>query len=182
MKLTLSCEFEKTALGDLGVQRLRFFLNGQSQLTFNLYQLIFNSVIGIGIAPRNGKGHCHFLQPRHIKAVGFESEQEVVPYQKSAFSGFRLLVEHFLIPEKFLFFELSDIKPEWLGQCHEVDIYFYFENGDDFLPKQLTADNILLGCTPIINLFEQELEPIALKPAYDEYMLLLDMMMPIFLR
>ena len=114
---------------------------------------------------------CCYLQSRHIAAVGFDDEQDVVPYQKTSFSGYRLLVEHFLFPEKFLFFDLQDIEPEWLGDSYEVDIYIYFENGDDFLPKQLTAENILLGCTPIINLFQQELEPISLKPAYDEYLL-----------
>ncbi|PSU34137.1 type VI secretion system baseplate subunit TssF [Photobacterium lutimaris] len=171
LKLTLSGEFDNIALRELGIHRLRFCLNGQPQLTYRLYQLLFRSAVGIAISPRDGTGSCHYLQSRHIGAVGFDEAQEAVPYQKNMFSGYRLLVEHFLFPEKFLFIDLQDIEPSWLGNSHEVDIFIYFDNGDDFLPKQLTADNILLGCTPIVNLFQQDLEPIALKPAYDEYVL-----------
>ncbi|MGF1725743.1 type VI secretion system baseplate subunit TssF [Photobacterium nomapromontoriensis] len=172
LKLTLSCEFDNTELHELGINKLRFYLNGQAQLSYSLYQLLFRSTIGIALAPRGELDASHYLQERHIVAVGYDDEHEVVPYQKQSFSGYRLLVEHFLFPEKFLFFELQDLDPEWLGNGHEVDVYIYFDESDDFLPKQLTAENVLLGCTPIINLFEQELEPFALQPIQNEYPLI----------
>ncbi|RWX57237.1 type VI secretion system baseplate subunit TssF [Photobacterium chitinilyticum] len=172
LKLTLSCEFDNTQLSELGINNLRFYLNGQAQLSYKLYQLLFQTTIGVSIAPRGESIASHYLQSRHIASVGFDDRDEVVPYQKQSFSGYRLLVEHFLFPEKFLFFELQDLEPEWFGDEHEIDLYIYFEETDDFLPKQLTAENILLGCTPIINLFEQELEPISLQLTQSEHQLI----------
>ncbi|GHA55002.1 type VI secretion system baseplate subunit TssF [Photobacterium aphoticum] len=172
LKLTLSCEFDNTRLSELGIDRLRFYLNGQAQVSYALYQLLFRSTTGIAIAPKGSTSASQYLQCRHIAPVGFDDEQDVVPYQKRSFSGYRLLVEHFLFPEKFLFFDLVDLDPQWLGEGHEIDVYIYFDESDDFLPKQVTEENVLLGCTPIINLFSQELEPIELKPAMTEYPLI----------
>ncbi|KLV03738.1 type VI secretion system protein ImpG [Photobacterium aquae] len=172
LKLTLSGEFESTPLFKLGIRNLRFYLNGQAQLSYSLYQLLFRSMVGIAIAPKGSSEASHYLQGRHVVSVGFEDEHEVVPYHKRSFSGYRLLVEHFLFPEKFLFFELRDLEPDWLGDNNEVDIYIYFNESNDFLPKQVTADNVLLGCTPIINLFEQQLESFTLQPVQDEYQLI----------
>lgn len=172
LKLTLSGEFDNIELKVLGIEKLRFYLNGQAQLSYLLYQLIFKSAVGISITPRGQQIATQYLQPRHIAQVGFDDNHEVVPYQKHSFSGYRLLVEHFLFPEKFAFFELVDLDPDWFGDSHEIDLYIYFDETADVLPKQLTADNVLLGCTPIINLFEQELEPVALKPGYEEYPLI----------
>ncbi|MGF1702383.1 type VI secretion system baseplate subunit TssF [Photobacterium makurazakiensis] len=171
LKLTLQCEFENTKLSKLGINQLRFYLNGHGQLSYKMYQLLFKSAVGVAVAPKDELTASHYFQPRHITTVGFNEGHEVVPYQKQTFSGYRLLVEHFLFAEKFLFFDLQNLDPKWLGDDHEVDVYIYFDETDDFLPKQLTAENILLGCTPIINLFEQELEPIALKPIESEYRL-----------
>ncbi|MGF1688518.1 type VI secretion system baseplate subunit TssF [Photobacterium japonica] len=172
LKLTLSCEFDNTRLSTLGINKLRFYLNGQEQISYALYQRLFRSTTGIAIAPKGSNTATHYLQSRHIAAVGFEDEHEVVPYQKRTFSGYRLLVEHFLFPEKFLFFDLIDLDPHWLGDSDEIDLYIYFDESDDFLPKQVTEDHVLLGCTPIINLFSQDLEPIELKPVQTEYPLI----------
>ncbi|ELR64597.1 Protein ImpG/VasA [Photobacterium marinum] len=172
LKLTLRGEFEETKLEKLDFNKLRFYLHGQPQLSYLLYQLLFKSAVGISIVPLGEPAICHYLQPRHLGTVGFDDEHEVVPYQKRTFSGYRLLVEHFLFPKKFLFFELNELKSEWFGKGNQVDLYIYFDEDDEWLSKQVTADNILLGCTPVINLFEQDLEPFALSPVQNEHRLI----------
>ncbi|WP_064604034.1 type VI secretion system baseplate subunit TssF [Photobacterium sp. J15] len=171
LKLTLSSEFEENKLQDLGLDKLRFYIHGQPHLSHTLYQLLFKSAIGLSLVSRDEQESCRYLQSRHIYQVGYDDNQDVIPYQKRTFCGYRLLVEHFLFPEKFLFFELRDLKSQWLGRGNEVELYIYFDETDDWLAKQLTAENILLGCTPIINLFKQELEPFSLSLAHREHRL-----------
>ncbi|WP_282176047.1 type VI secretion system baseplate subunit TssF [Vibrio nereis] len=171
LKLKLKTEFDNVHLSDLDIGKLRFYLNGTSQVTLALYQLIFKSSIGLSLTSKEGGDCISFLQPRHIQPVGFDEEHQVVPYQKQSFSGYRLLVENFIFPEKFLFFDLIDLNKSHFGDSDEMYLYFYFDDANDFLPKQVTAENILLGCTPIINLFEQELEPFTLSPSKNEHLL-----------
>ncbi|GDY25305.1 type VI secretion system protein ImpG [Agarivorans sp. Toyoura001] len=171
IKLRLSCEFDEVAFSDLGVDKLRFYIHGQSQLSYQLYQLIFQSSVGMAFAAPGSLTATQYLQARHISAVGFGDDEKVVPYDQRTFNGYRLLVEHFLCPEKFMFFELQDLDPSWFGEQHEVDLYIYLDSDSDILAKQLTADNIMLGCVPVINLFEDELEPLRLDPARFEHRL-----------
>ncbi|WP_432455102.1 MULTISPECIES: type VI secretion system baseplate subunit TssF [unclassified Agarivorans] len=171
LKLRLSCEFDDVSFRDLGIDKLRFYIHGQPQLSYQLYQLIFQSSVGMAFANPDSMQARQYLQARHIHAVGFADEEKVVPYEQRSFNGYRLLVEHFLCPEKFMFFELQDLEPNWFGEQHEVDLYIYLDADSDILAKQLSADNILLGCVPVVNLFEDELEPLRLDPARFEHRL-----------
>jgi type VI secretion system protein ImpG len=171
IKLRLSCEFDSVQFKKIGIDKIRFYLHGQPQLSYQLYQLIFQSTVGMAFAAPDSMVATHYLQPRHLATVGFSDEEKVVPYDQQTFNGYRLLVEHFLCPEKFMFFELTDLDPDWFGDQHEVDLYLYLDRDSDILSKQLTADNILLGCVPIINLFEKDLEPVRLNPAQFEHRL-----------
>ncbi|MCV5990927.1 type VI secretion system baseplate subunit TssF, partial [Escherichia coli] len=83
---------------------LRLYLNGQTQLTLKLYQMLFQSLIGLSIV-LDGK-EIMPLTKRHLQSVGFGDEEQVVPYSKRSFSGSRLLVEYLHFPEKFMFFDL----------------------------------------------------------------------------
>nr|MDC2856856.1 type VI secretion system baseplate subunit TssF [Ningiella sp. W23] len=46
-------------------------------------------------------------------------------------------------------------------------MYIYLDAESSELEKQVDKDMFLMGCTPIINMFEQELEPI--RPELSEY-------------
>lgn len=171
IKLRLSCEFDDTDFSKLGIDKLRFHLHGQPQLTYQLYQLIMQSSVGLAFAAPGSLEAIHYLTARHLKAVGFADDEKVVPYSQKTFDGYRLLVEHFLLPEKFLFFDIEELAPSWFGNQHEVDLYIYLERDSELLNKQLTAENVLMGCVPIINLFEAKLKPFQLRPAEFEHKL-----------
>ncbi|MCV5275366.1 type VI secretion system baseplate subunit TssF, partial [Escherichia coli] len=49
LKVQLTAQDEETPLGEMGAERLRFYLNGQSQLTFKLYQMLFQNLIGLSV-------------------------------------------------------------------------------------------------------------------------------------
>ncbi|EKO3865251.1 type VI secretion system baseplate subunit TssF [Vibrio harveyi] len=167
LKLRLNSNESGATFAGMGVETLRFYLNGQTQLTQRLYQLLFKSLIGISLSA-NGK-EIASLTPRHLHAVGFHDSHKVVPYRKRSFSSARMLVEYLHFPEKFMFFELQDLALERLEVEGELDISFYFDIDDDWLPKQVDEESVLLGCVPIINLYESTMEPTRLEASEYEY-------------
>lgn len=171
LKLELGCEFEKTAMHELDVSTLRFYLNGQRHHVYRLYELLLSKLLAVGIAPVGKADEMRFINPNQLKAVGFADEHQVVPYSPRSFSGYRLLVEQFLCPEKFLFVELTQLDPAWPGINDRFELYFYLAEGAQELERHVTADSVLLGCTPIINLFSQTLEPVNLDASQYEYRL-----------
>lgn len=171
LKITVKSSAPKVAMEEIGIDHLRFFLNGQLRHSFALYQHLFRDTIGLAITPRDNLKQVRFLERRHLRSVGFEEEHGVLPYQQQSFSGYRLLVEHFLFPHKFLFAELDDLRQCWSGMGTAVDIYVYFSEGSAELEQQVSDNQLLLGCTPIINLYEERLEPIRLETAEHDYRL-----------
>ncbi|MEO3679769.1 type VI secretion system baseplate subunit TssF [Rheinheimera sp. FR7-31] len=171
LKLTLSCEFDNTRLHELDITKLRFYLNGQRHHVYRLYELLLSKLLCIGIALPGQPDSIRFISATQLKAVGFADEHQVIPYSQRSFAGYRLLIEQFLCPEKFLFVELTDLDPAWSGFKDKAELYFYLAEGADELERHITADSMLLGCTPVINLFSQKLEPVKLDASQYEYRL-----------
>ena len=171
LKLTLSCEFDKTRLHELDITKLRFYLNGQRHHVYRLYELLLSKLLCIGIALPGQPDSIRFISATQLNAVGFADEHQVIPYSQRSFAGYRLLIEQFLCPEKFLFVELTDLDPAWSGFKDKAELYFYLADGADELERHITADSMLLGCTPVINLFSQKLEPVKLDASQYEYRL-----------
>ncbi|MBU2114833.1 MAG: type VI secretion system baseplate subunit TssF [Gammaproteobacteria bacterium] len=171
LKVKLACEFDNTAFHQLGLSALRFYLNGQRHHVYRLYELLLSKTLAIGIAPVGQPDAMRFISTSALCAVGFADEHQVVPYSQRSFAGYRLLIEQFLCPEKFLFVELNELDPAWPGIGSAVELYFYLSDGAAELERHITADSLLLGCTPIINLFSQKLEPVNLDSSQYEYRL-----------
>lgn len=171
LKLNLACEFENTAMHELAVPALRFYLHGQRHHVYRLYELMLSKLISIGIAPAGKPEAMRFISARHLQGVGFADDQQVVPYSQRSFAGYRLLIEQFLCPEKFLFVELQQLDPSWPGIADKFELYLYLSEGAEELERHITADSLLLGCSPVINLFRQKLEPVNLEASKYEYRL-----------
>jgi type VI secretion system protein ImpG len=107
--------------------------------------------------------------------MGFTEEESVLPYPRRSFEGYRLLQEYFAFPEKFLFFELSDLEqplksiPGGRAEIIFLITPFEVEQRQQRLSSGVTAKSVLLGCSPIINLFPQVAEPIMLTQRRSEY-------------
>lgn len=114
------------------------------------------------------------LTPDAIKQVGFEEDERMLPYSKRSFTGYRLLTEYFSFPYKFLFFDIfgldQAIKRKFGGN---FDVLIHLKN---VVPPgaPITAETFAMGCTPIINLFNQTADPIYLSQQKYEYHLIPD--------
>jgi type VI secretion system protein ImpG len=93
--------------------------------------------------------------------------------------GYRLLSEYFSFPHKFLFFDLSGWKREMLGKAgNRLEFYLYLNRTSVDLEQNVGEDSFQLGCTPIINLYKQRAEPIALNHTHTEYRVVPDARRP----
>ena len=158
------------SLADISLPELRFFLNGPSELTTTVYDLLFSSAIGIALLG-DGSPDPVNIKLDALRAVGFASDEEVLPYPRQAQPGYRLLQEYFNFPEKFLFFDLQGLGERKADQF--LDVLFLLPQ----MPRSnLAVDNdlFLLGCTPVINLFPKTTEPIRLDQRQLEYRLVAD--------
>jgi type VI secretion system protein ImpG len=165
---------------------LRFYINGDPQLIFPLYEIIFNQATHVEFrakeAPIGNKTlktltNIQLKLPdpvilpaaEAIKQVGFTEEESLLPYTKRSFQGYRLLTEYFAFPYKFLFFDIHGIDQAIAKKFgSHFDILIHLK--DVTPPKApVTADTFRLGCTPIINLFARMADPIYLSQQKYEY-------------
>lgn len=165
--LRLRIESTGPTLAELGIKRLRFFLSGGGLTVHRLYELLFASAVAVFAAGGEG-GRA--VYPASLRPVGFEADEDAIPYPPHAHRGYRLIQEYFAFPEKFLFFdvELSGLPPE-----READLVILLDQRPS---KSVTVrdDTFRLGCTPIVNIFPKSTEPIRVDHRTSEYRLLGD--------
>jgi type VI secretion system protein ImpG len=175
IRLQLRC-LGGVTLAALGLDRLRFFLHGESQLVYALYELLLNNTCQVQLRPtdKSSTQKPILLSPGCLRAVGFGPDEGLLPYTPRSFLGYRLLEEYFAFPEKFLFFDVCELDRAGragFGEGMELCIGL---NRPPRLEQPITAGTFRLGCTPIVNLFEQIAEPIRLNHAQTEYRVIPD--------
>jgi type VI secretion system protein ImpG len=169
--LRLRIEARQGSLKDLELRELRFHLSGELNVAYSLYELIFGNLVSVALLPEGGNRPV-FLPEGSIKPVGFESDDDVLPYPPHAHQAYRLLHEYFTFPEKFLFFNVGNIDHH--ASEKSFDLLFMF----DAVPRArlaIDSETFRLGCTPIINLFRKTTEPIRLDQRKTEYPLVPDL-------
>jgi type VI secretion system protein ImpG len=158
------------SLQEMDAPNLRFYLHGQTHQSHELYDLIHRTALGFALVPVQDHRQLRFFPAERILPAGFSPEEGLVPYGQRSFDGFRLLVEHFLFPEKFLFADLDGLQGLW-PDTTEVDLYIYLGEGSAEQEKSLVADHMRLWCLPVVNLFEETLEPVRRDDTEHEYRL-----------
>jgi len=172
-------------------KRLRFYLDGDPQLTFPLYEMIFTKAVSVEFRPKEEQlGGAVLktitnirlklpdpivLDPKEsIRNVGFDLSEAVLPYSKRSFAGYRLLSEYFAFPYKFLFVDIYGLDraiDAKFGSRFDLIIHL-----KDVVPPvaPLGTETFRLGCSPIVNLFSRLSDPIYLSQQKYEYHLIPD--------
>jgi type VI secretion system protein ImpG len=178
LRINLHCN-NQTSLGSISVEdtlhlgrsrpidSLRFYINSEGYLAYSLYEMIFNNCTGIEVVSADGRKVN--LSTSSIVPVGFEEDEGLLPFSARSFSGYRLLSEMFVFPEKFLFFDIKGLDQAARSiQAEDFQINLYFR---DITPPRapINSSILQLGCTPIINLFRKIAEPIHLSHQNHEY-------------
>jgi type VI secretion system protein ImpG len=169
--------FEGLRLEECGLDRVRLHVAGDAVVSDTLYELLLNSCLRVVVRDPDQPSRPAVELPRDaIRAVGFDEDQGLLPYPGRTFVGHRLLQELFVFPQKFAFVDVLGLGDAMraLGAGARAEVSFLirpFERAErrQILETSLSAANLRLGCTPVVNLFEQTCEPILLSERTYEY-------------
>jgi type VI secretion system protein ImpG len=168
--------------GQLGMQRLAFYISAPDALAFRLHELITGAAVGTLVHVDGGNGAPalpNWRGPDSIRPLGFGANDALLPESLRAFSGYRLLQEAAALPQRLLFFEI-DALAERLAQvtADEVELIIFLQRGDAALEALVDASSLALFCTPAINLFQKRLDRIQLGPGAWEHHVVPDRVRP----
>lgn len=157
----------------LDLSRVRLYLHGDSTLTYALYYHLRLHVAEV-LAGADGpdlRTATSALRTAAVEPAGMGEDESLIPYPARSFVGYRLLQEYFALQEKFLFFDLCGL--ERLREVEIGDRFWVEIRFDRALAPSLrpTKDEVRLYCTPIVNLFEHESDPLRIDQTQVEYRL-----------
>ncbi len=180
LKLSLQSTSDDLKLSTLPCTSLRFYLKGAPQIANALYELLLNNVLEVAVARSANDPNPKTLPPECLQPVGFRVEEGLLPYGPQSALGYRLLTEYFAFHQKFMFVDLVGLDSEVLsGLDRNAELYFYLDRTDLDVEQNIDADTFRLGCTPMVNLFKQRAEPIALTQQSYEYHVVPDARRPL---
>lgn len=179
--LILQFQLDRNVTYDaLDLQRLRLYLHGADSLKYNL--LLYLTKYAKTLAVREVTGPQVAFQKIDgfrigIPELSWETEEELslLPYARQIFTGYRLLQEYFAFPQRFFFVDiegLQQFKASRDGHPFEVKIVFDRKLARERFPG---TENILLNCTPVVNLFDRPTEEVSVTQRMPEYYIVPDL-------
>ncbi|WP_075583459.1 type VI secretion system baseplate subunit TssF [Caballeronia sordidicola] len=151
--------FDQHALGDLSC--IRLYLHRARADASVLYAALTRDVSSITVCmPSVHDGRGQVARGLRIEASGFGPETRVWPDANPQCDGEQGLLEYFTFPEKFHFIDLCgfDSATVPVDEMHvEFEIVLSRPLPSD---TRIDASNFRLHCTPVVNLFELDAEPI----------------------
>jgi type VI secretion system protein ImpG len=158
-------------LGDLNAESvdfnsLRFYLSGQTYSAQMLFLWLSHYLERVELVAGD---NVYSLPASSFRAVGFDSVHSILPYPKNVYEGYRILQEYLAFQEAFLFFDVDNfgktLPSETTGN---VTVRFCFSKT---LPADVRVrdESFELHCTPVINLFTHDADPIDLNGKSAEY-------------
>jgi len=180
IKLTLSAFPDGPDFGCLRQKPLRLFLNGEPGVVAAVRQALFNQATGIWISDPDAALKIEF-SPDSIQPVGFDEHETLLDGDVRFHRPYQLLLEYLTFPEKFNFIDLdlrSAIGRLSAGRRRiEIKIGLAKSISQDaqaHLLDRLSRENFLLGCTPVVNLFSRNAEPIRITGTATSYPVIID--------
>jgi len=156
----------------LRIDRLRFFLGGLPDVALRLHELLVGSCVGLlaGGTGRAGDGARQLVGASHVRAVGFEDDEALLPVTLRGLSGARLMQEYFAFPQRLLFVEVDGLAPLFAAcSANAFELAFLFNRHVAPLEGAVEPEQFQLHCTPAINLFERRADRLNLDDSSHAY-------------
>ncbi|MGX9784294.1 type VI secretion system baseplate subunit TssF [Janthinobacterium lividum] len=160
--------------------RLRLFADGEPSVRAALLDALFLRGAGAYVALDE---HCPWqaVDGTPLAPAGYAEDDALIPISARSHPALRLLTEYFAFPEKFHFIDigwslLAALLPK---QCRQFTLHLPLkgvrsDSHEARLLSGVSRDNLLLGCTPVVNLFAKSGVPIRLTHTEPDYALVAD--------
>lgn len=170
-------------------ERLRIYLDGEPSQVGVLREALCQRTVALMV---QNTPHGPWAGPFADRAqlVGFADDESLIDYDERSHPAYRLLTEYFAFPGKFDFVDLPLPRaalPRATGSdsttasaatrvitLHFVLAGFRSDSDQARLLESITARNFVLGCTPVVNLFRQNADPIRITHTSTRYPVVVD--------
>ncbi|MEX0310537.1 MAG: type VI secretion system baseplate subunit TssF [Tateyamaria sp.] len=168
-------------IGELSLDNLTLFLNGQEGKNWELHELLSTQVTGlVGRSTNRRDDWIAELPNATVTPRGYDPDEALLPTPRRSFDGYRLLQEYFAIPERFHFVELTGLSMA-LTRCKgsDVDLYILLAEGDPEIAAGVTPEAFTLNAVPAINLFPKRCDRVHVGPSSVEHHVVVDRTAPL---
>lgn len=168
---------QHASLQALGVDRVRLFIDGEPSFCAALRDVLAMHVKQAYLEPDEG-GRWSRLDAVPLAPVGLADDEALIDFPARSHPAYRLLTEYFAFPEKFGFFDLDLRQAGRLGgKRFALHLVIQGVTADSLparLLESLSPANVLLGCTPVVNLFKRHGDPIRVSHLATSYPVVAD--------
>jgi type VI secretion system protein ImpG len=179
VSLTIAATGEQ-APGQLQLPKLRVFIDGEPSFCAALRDMLFMRTVA-AYAEGDRSGRWVQLNAIPVHAAGFDDDEALIDFPARSHPAYRLLTEYFCFPEKFNFFDidLAALSTALPAGTKSLTLHLALsglraDSNTARMLETLSTHNVLLGCTPVVNLFRQKGEPIRLTHTSASYPVLAD--------
>jgi type VI secretion system protein ImpG len=179
ISLRIAGSAEQVAIGKLDLPLLRVFIDGEPSFCAALRDALFMRTVA-AYAEGDGSGRWVELAAIPIQPAGFDDDESLIDFPARSHAAYRLLTEYFCFPEKFNFFDIDlGLLSAALPGAKSITLHLALsgirsDSNTARMLGTLSTNNVLLGCTPVVNLFRQRGEPIRLTHTTASYPVLAD--------
>ena len=178
----LSLRFEllsaQTSWHMLGATSLRLYIDGEGSQVGALREALCGRVAGM-LAQTSLVGPWQSCGDARPAPVGFLEDEALIDFDARSHQAYRLLTEYFAFSEKFNFIDLPLPPAVLASSARTVTLHLALQgirsdSDEARLLETVSERNLLLGCTPVINLFKQKADPIRISHRGERYPVLPD--------
>jgi type VI secretion system protein ImpG len=136
--------------------KIRVHIGGDYLGAVDLFYILFKCLDQISLV--NSAGREFTGTALNIQPVSFDESFKLLDYPSNSFPAYRLIQEYFLLKEKFLFFDITNLKDSLaVAGSDQFTVRLYLDKVGIPLPK-LGPSRFVLHATPAINLFSHKAE------------------------
>jgi len=176
LRITLETLDPALSFSALNFDDIRFHVSIPNfEKAARLIELVNDQCLEVVVTGADPHSSPHVLPSSSVRPVGFAPEDALLPTSTRSFPGYRLLTEYYVLPQKFLFFDVTGLSSEVranLGNKMEISILLGDHVAD--LESVVSEESVRIGCTPMVNLFRKTADAIPLNYRTSEYRIIPD--------
>ena len=170
---TLSIQLELTSpqasWATLGTDFVRLYIDGDPSLVTALRESLTSRVLAMMVQVGQ-VGAWSVDAAAKPRLVGLGEEDALVDFDARSHTAYRLLTEYFAFPEKFNFIDLPLPAAALNAPGRTLGLHLSLgglrkESDDARLLELVAANNLVIGCAPVTNLFATRADPIRITQA-----------------
>jgi type VI secretion system protein ImpG len=159
----------------LSFKPLRMYIHAELPTALALHQLLLRNIVKAEVILDDGHSRA-FIDPSEVVSPGgFSKDETLLQGDARAFRGYELLLEYFVYPEKFLFVDFSGfeavVPPDPPPSKFSLVLTFNCTFPEN---KPFGVGNFRMHCSPAVNLFRQDTEPVVNTGRAIEYLVRAD--------